>query len=174
MDLTKKPPSRPPSGSRARSNSVNNNDKNNLRKPSPSPNRGKPNGERGRSPAKKTPEGATARAYSSELDPEIDALQYYSRYSQSPNEIRMKSIPSIFRRPFTPRSHEHVKKNYFMNTTGDARFKDVRTLGHCLRYYGANHKANSCRTYTRPTPTPCKFCFHLFHDSEECKYYVHQ
>ena len=172
VDLTKKPPGRSQSGPRARSKSGNN-DKNNQRKPSPSPNRGKPSGERGRSPGKKVTETKpSARAYSTDIDPELDCLQYYSRYSQSPNEVRKKSIPSIFRRPFTPRSHEHLKKNYFMNTTGDKRFSDVRTKGFCLRCYGSNHKAASCKTYTRPTPTPCKYCFHLFHSPDECKFYT--
>ena len=133
--------------------------------------RGKPPSERGRSPEKKVP-GPGARVYSADIDPELECLQFYSRYSQSPNEVRKKSIPSIFRRPLTPRSHDHLKKNYFMNTTGDSKFKDVRTSGRCLRCYGNNHKAASCKTYTRRTPTPCKYCFHLFHNPDECKFYT--
>ena len=137
------------------------------------PNRGKPPGERGRSPEKKVPENRpSARAYSTDIDPELECLQFYSRYSQSPNEVRKKSILSIFRRTLTPRSHEHLKKNYFMSTTGDSKFKDVRTSGRCLRCYGNNHKAASCKTYTRPTPTPYKYCFHLFHNPDECKFYT--
>ena len=71
-----------------------------------------------------------------------------------------------------PPSHDHLKKNYFISTTGDSKFKDVRTSGRCLRCYGNNHKAASCKTYTRPTPTPCKYCFHLFHNPDECKFYT--
>ena len=134
---------------------------------------GKKNNERGRSPAKKAPEKSSARAYSTEteIDSEMDCLQYYSRYSQSPNPVRKQSMPSIFRRPLTPRSQEHLKKTYFFETSGAKRFSDVREKGFCLRCYGSNHRANSCKIYTRPTPAPCKFCFHLFHAPEECKFY---
>ena len=172
VDLTKSPPGRSQSGPRARSKSGNTEKNNQFRKPSPSPNRGKPSGDRGRSPGKKVPEKPSARAYSTDIDSELDCLQYYSRYSQSPNEVRKQSIPSIFRRPLTPRSHDHLKKNYFMSTSGDKRFSDVRTKGFCLRCYGSTHRAASCKIYTRPTPTPCKYCFHLFHSPDECKFYT--
>jgi hypothetical protein len=163
-------PARSLSGSRARSTSGKN-DKNQFRKPSKSPNRGKKE-ERGRSPDKRAPERSSTRAYSVETDSEMDCLQYYSRYSQSPNPVRKQSMPSIFRRPLTPRSQEHLKKTYFFETSGAKRFKDVREKGFCLRCYGRDHRANACKIYTRPTPAPCKFCFHLFHSPEECRFYT--
>ena len=174
VDLTKaktQTTGRSQSGPRARSTSGKNDKNNQFRKPSKSPHREK-NNERGRSPAKKSPEKSSAIAYSAEteIDSEMDCLQYYSRYSQSPNPVRKQSMPSIFRRPLTPRSQEHLKKTYFFETSGAKRFSDVREKGFCLRCYGSNHRANSCKIYTRPTPAPCKFCFHLFHAPEECKF----
>jgi len=122
---------------------------------------------RGRSTEKKT------SSYSAEveLDPALECLQFYSRYSKSPNDVRKQSVPGIFRRPLTPKSKEHLKKTYFFATSGETRFKDVRTKGFCLRCYGNNHLASDCKIYTRPTPTPCRQCMHLFHPTNECRYY---
>jgi hypothetical protein len=101
----------------------------------------------------------------------MECLQYYSRYSQSPNSVRKQSIPEIFRRPLTPKSKAHMKDYYFYSTSGDGKFKDVREKGFCLRCYGSNHKANECKRYTKPCPTPCRNCMHLFHPTEQCKFY---
>ena len=172
VDLVKKTqsPARTLSGSRVPSTSGRR-DKSQPRAPSKSPNRGKKE-ERGRSPNKKTPEKQSTRAYSVEMDGEMDCLQYYSYYSQSPNPVRKQSMPSIFRRPLTPRSQDHLKKTYFFDTSGSKRFQDVRKNGNCLRCFGSDHRANACKIYTRPTPTPCKFCFHLFHSSDDCIFFT--
>ena len=172
VDLVKKTqsPARTLSGSRVPSTSGRR-DKSQTRTPSKSPNRGKKE-ERGRSPNKKTPEKQSTRAYSVEMDGEMDCLQYYSYYSQSPNPVRKQSMPSIFRRPLTPRSQDHLKKTYFFDTSGSKRFQDVRKNGNCLRCFGSDHRANACKIYTRPTPAPCKFCFHLFHSSDECIFFT--
>ena len=138
------------------------------RKSSPSPNRAKPE-ERGRQ-VNRTP-SINARTYSVDLDPQLEAVQFYSHWATSPNPVRKVPMPTIFRRPFTPNTAAHMKNTYFMPTSGAERFKDVRSLGNCLRCFGANHRANVCQTYTKPAPSPCKFCFHLFHDSSVCKYY---
>ncbi len=136
------------------------------RKQSTSPNNTHINGQRGRGENKTFPVNSADT-----MDDEMECLQYYSRYSKSPNEVRKKSIPSIFRRPLTPRSKEHLKKNYFFTTSGDKKFQDVRQKGFCLRCYGSNHKANSCRIYPSPTPTPCRNCMHLFHETAKCKFF---
>jgi hypothetical protein len=140
------------------------------RRQSQSPRRGQQPVARGRSPGKVS---SSSSSYSAEieLDPALECLQYYSRYSTSPNEVRKQSVPGIFRRPLTPKSKEHMKKTYFYATSGDTRFKDVRQKGYCLRCYGSNHRANLCKVYTRPTPTPCRQCMHLFHPTELCKFY---
>ena len=85
--------------------------------------------------------------------------------------VRKQSVPGIFCRPLTPRSKSHLKKTYFYSTSGDSKFKDVREKGFCLRCYGNNHRASACKTYTSPTPTPCRNCMHLFHPTEKCKFY---
>ena len=101
---------------------------------------------------------------------EIDALQYYSIHSKSPAPRRKQSMPSIFKRPLTPKTFEHLKSNYFFKTSG-GRFKDVRQDGRCLRCFSKTHRAAACPTYTKPTPSPCKFCWHLFHQSDNCIFY---
>ena len=105
------------------------------------------------------------------MDPALECLQYYTRYSTSPNQIRKQSVPGIFRRPLTPKSKSHLQTTYFYSTSGDTKFKDVRTKGFCLRCYGSDHKASLCKRYTRPCPTPCRNCMHLFHPTEQCKFY---
>ena len=127
---------------------------------------------RGRSPGtknkvEKKPEVSTSR--SSSLCAEIDACQYYSVHSQSPNR-RKVSVPSVFRRPLTPRSLSHMKGNYFLNTSGE-KYKDVRASGRCLRCYSNKHRTAMCKLFTRPTPTPCKKCHYLFHPDEACPNY---
>ena len=137
------------------------------RSQSRSPNNNK-NNNRGRSVDK----SKTISAKSADtLDDEMDCLQYYSRHSTSPNVVRKQSIPGIFRRSLTPKSKDHLQQTYFYNTSGDSKFSDVRKKGNCLRCYGSNHKANSCKIYTRPTPTPCCHCMHLFHDTKQCKFF---
>jgi hypothetical protein len=98
-------------------------------------------------------------------------LQYYSRYLTSPSPVRKQSVPGIFRRALTPKSKEHLKKTYFYSTSGDTKFQDVIEKGHCLRCYGSDHRASTCQVYTRPTPTPCRHCMHLYHPTELCKFY---
>ena len=110
--------SRPNSNNRAKSASKNSrsrpssrntsSDKVPNRNQSTSPNNGHINSQRGRGVDKTFPVNSADT-----MDDEMECLQYYSRYSKSPNEVRKKSIPSIFRRPLTPRSKEHLKKNYF-------------------------------------------------------------
>jgi hypothetical protein len=116
---------------------------------------------------------SSSSSYSAEieLDPALECLQYYSRYSTSPNEVRKQSVPGIFRRALTPKSKEHMKKTYFYATSGDTKFKDVRQKGYCLRCYGSDHRASTCQVYTRPTPSPCRQCMHLYHPTELCKFY---
>ena len=77
----------------------------------------------------------------------------------------------MFCRALSPRSAAHLRTTYFYSTSGDKRFADVRAKGFCLRCYGSNHKASSCRLYTQPTLTPCRYCFHLFHPTKACKFY---
>ena len=131
------------------------------------------NESRGRSPGtknkvEKKSEAPTNRSNS--LCAEMDACQYYSVHSQSPNR-RKVSIPSVFRRPLTPRSLSHIKGNYFLETSGET-FKDVRASGRCLRCYSNKHRAAMCKLFTRPTPTPCKKCHYLFHPTESCPNYT--
>ena len=168
-------PSRSPSGSRngTRVNSKgprgSSGDKQNpQRQQSKSPRRVNQQSPRGRSTEKSSP----SYAAEVEMDPALECLQYYSRYSQSPNSVRKQSIPGIFRRPLTPNSKAHLKTNYFYSTSGDGKFKDVRQKGFCLRCYGSDHKASLCKRYTRPCPTPCRNCMHLFHPTEDCKFYT--
>ena len=123
---------------------------------------------RGRSSERRKPKESKG-SRSSSLCAEIEACQYYSVHSQSPNR-RKVSIPSVFRRPLTPRSFNHMKGNYFLDTSG-AKYKDVRSSGRCLLCYSSKHKAAMCDIFTRPTPTPWKKCHYLFHNTEECPYY---
>jgi hypothetical protein len=123
-------------------------------------NSGKQQEQRGRSPEKSS-SSSTAHSANIELDPALECLQYYSRYSTSPNPVRKQFVPGIFRRALTPKSKEHLKTTYFYSTSGDTKFKDVREKGHCLRCYGSDHRASTCQVYTRPTPTPCRHCMHL-------------
>ena len=154
-------------GSRSNSRPLSNPPaENSKRRQSKSPFNDK-NNQRGRSVEKEK----LFSANSAEIDEDIECLQYYSRYSQSPNQVRKQSVPGIFRRPLTPKSKEHLKQNYFFKTSGDTKFQDVRQKGFCLRCYGSDHRANSCKIYTSPTPTPCRHCMHLFHDTSKCKFF---
>ena len=149
----------------SRGNSV---DKQHLqRRQSKSPRRDNQQKQRGRSTEKYSP----SYAAEVEMDPALECLQYYTRYSTSPNQIRKQSVPGIFRRPLTPKSKSHLQTTYFYSTSGDTKFKDVRTKGFCLRCYGSDHLANACQRYTRPCPVPCRNCMHLFHPTEQCKFY---
>ena len=141
------------------------------RQQSKSPRRSNQQEQRGRSPEKSS-SSSNAHSAEIELDPALESLQFYSRYSTSPNMVRKKSVPGIFRRALTPRSKAHLKTTYFYSTSGDTKFKDVREKGFCLRCYGSNHRASSCKLYTSPTPTPCRNCMHLFHPTDKCKFYT--
>ena len=136
------------------------------RQQSQSPRRGQQQ-QRGRSPGRPP----TLSSKDMKLDEDIESLQYYSRYSTSPQAVRKQSIPGIFRRSLTPKSKMHLKESYFYPTSGDQKFANVRTTGKCLRCYGSDHKAAACRVYTMPTPTPCRACMHLYHPTEKCKLY---
>ena len=140
------------------------------RRQSQSPRRTNQQDPRGRSPEKSS-SSSNAHSADIELDPALESLQYYSRFSTSPNHVRKQSVPGIFRRALTPKSKAHLKETYFYTTSGDTKFKDVREKGFCLRCYGSNHRASLCRLYTSPTPTPCRNCMHLFHPTEQCKFY---
>ena len=83
-------------------------------------------------------------------------------------------MPSLFRRPLTPNTYYHLKKNYFFKTSGGKRFEDVRKSGNCLRCYSKNHRASACHVYTSPTPHHCRNCHFLFHDTDKCRYYDKQ
>ena len=72
---------------------------------------------RGRSNERKKLEESKG-SRSSSLCAEIEACQYYSVHSQSPNQ-RKVSIPSVFRRPLTPRSFNHMKGNYFLTANSN-------------------------------------------------------
>ena len=138
------------------------------RSQSKSPRRDYQKDQRGRSPEK------SANVHLAEMDPELECLQYYSRYSTSSNEQRKQSIPTIFRRALTPKTKAHLQTTYFFSTSGDSRFKDVRTKKNCLRCYGSTHKAADCKTYTDPCPWPCRKCLHLFHPTDKCKFFDSQ
>ena len=143
------------------------------RSQSKSPNRNDPNRQRGRSADKKSPPASQSRNASTQFVAELETLQYYSILSKSPNIKRKASMPTIFRRPLTPNTYQHLKSNYFYKTTGGDRFKDVRSSGNCLRCYG-KHRASVCPKYTSPTPHPCRNCHHLFHATERCCFYDQQ
>jgi hypothetical protein len=139
------------------------------RQQSQSPRRGQQQ-QRGRSPGR-APTSSSAYTADMELDDDIECLQYYSRYSTSPNAVRKQSVPGIFRRALTPKSKLHLKESYFYSTSGEQKFADVRTKGNCLRCYGSDHRASACKVYTMPTPTPCRACMHLYHPTGMCKFY---
>ena len=124
---------------------------------------------RGR-PRSKTPTRTTPRSESQSFVAELDTLAYYSIHSKSPNVKRKSSLPTIFRRPLTPNTYNHLKNTYFYNTSGAERFKDVFTRKKCLRCYG-DHRASNCTKFTSPTPVPCRLCVHLFHDTQKCPYF---
>ena len=109
---------------------------------------------RGRSPGgtqkpEKKPDNA-GNSRSNSWCAEIDAVQYYSIHSQSPNRSKF-SVPSVFSRPLTPRSLNQMKGNYFLYTTG-TKYKDVCTSGRCLRCYSNRHRAAQCPTFHTPHP----------------------
>ena len=118
VNLQIKPPSRPPSlnNQRPRSNSGarqreynkygprdDDRKKSPARKSSPSPNRRDNNNERGRSPSVKSNSTQKPVSRTSSWSAEIDALQYYSIHSKSPGLRRKQSMPSMFKRPLTPK-----------------------------------------------------------------------
>ena len=125
---------------------------------------------RGR-PRSKTPTNTSSRSNSQAYIAELDTLAYYSIHSKSPNFKRKASLPTIFRRPLTPRTYNHLQKTYFFKTSGAERFKDVLTKKKCLRCYSSNHRASNCPMFTSPTPVPCRLCVHLFHETQKCPYF---
>ena len=135
------------------------------RKPSPSPNRNN-QVERGHSPSVQSstssPRSPSANAYIAELD----VLQYYSIQSKSPNTNRK-------RRPLTPKTYSELKGSYFFKTNPE-RFKTVMQDGRCLRCWSPSHRAAACPVYTKPTPSPCRFCHYLFHPTDMFRFYDEQ
>ena len=169
-----RPPSpkpRPPSPGKPPFSKSRSRDRDNQprRKPSPSPNRNT-KVERGRSPSahpsSSAPRSASTNAYMAELD----VLQYYSIHSQSPSTNRKRSMSSVFRRPLTPKTYSDLKGSYFFKTNPE-RFKTVWKDGRCLRCWSKEHRAAACPVYTKPTPSPCRFCHYLYHPSDLCLYY---
>ena len=144
------------------------------RKSSPSPNRRDNRNERGRSPGVKSSASnskSSSRSNStSAYIAEIDTLQYYSIHNQSPVTVRKQSMPSMFRRPLTPKTYSQLKGNYFFKTNPD-RFKDVMKDSRCLRCWSKQHRASACTVYTKPTPGPCRYCHYLYHKTEDCRFY---
>ena len=134
---------------------------------SPGPNRQESRG-RNRS---KTPVKSASRSNSQSYVAELETLSFYSIHSKSPNFKRKSSLPTIFRRPLTPRTYNHLQKTYFYNTSGADKFKNVLAEKRCLRCFSSQHRASACHKYTSPTPVPCRFCVHLFHDTQKCLYY---
>ena len=144
----------------------NDRDNQSERKSSPSPTRSR-KVQRGRSQTcsiLSAPRSTSANAYLAELD----VLQYSSIHSRT--KQKKKPMSTIFRRPLTPKTYAVLKGSYFFNTN-PARFKTVMRDGRCLRCWSSSHRAAACPAYTRPTPTPCKFCHHLFHPSHLCLFY---
>ena len=141
---------------------------------SKSPNRRDTSRQRGRSSDTKTSIAPQTRSSSSNFVAELDTLQYYSIMSKSPNVKRKTSMPTIFRRPLTPNTYNHLKSNYFYNTSGGNKFADVKKSGNCLRCYSKTHRASACPIYTSPTPHPCRNCHFLFHPTDKCRYYDSQ
>ena len=124
---------------------------------------------RGRAPTPSTKPASrsSSQAYAAELD----TLAYYTIHSKSPNFKRKQSLPTIFKRPMTPRTYSHLKKNYFFQTSGGSKFSDVFKSGRCLRCYSKNHKASACPVYTQPCSVPCRRCHYLFHPGDKCKFF---
>ena len=142
------------------------------RKPSPSPN---PNNrvERGRSPSVQSPTSSPRSPSANAYIAELDVLQYYSIQSKSPNTNRKRSMSSVFRHPLTPKTYSELKGSYFFKTNPE-RFKTVMEDGRCLRCWSQTHRAAACLVYTKPTPSPCRFCHYLFHPSDLCQFYDEQ
>jgi hypothetical protein len=143
------------------------------RQSSKSPNRNNRD-DRGRSPSVK-PQASTSRSASRSNSTaayiaEIDTLQYYSIHNKSPVTVRKQSMPSMFRRPLTPKTYSQLKGNYFFKTNPD-RFKDVMKDSRCLRCWSKQHRASACTVYTKPTPGPCRYCHYLYHKTEDCRFY---
>ena len=167
-----KSPSRPPSSGAPRPRSRDPR-KSPARKASPSPGRRDRPGDRGRSPGVKTTPSTkppSRSASTTSWNAEVDALQYHSIHSNSPGPRRKQSMPSMFRRPLTPKTFQHLKDSYFFKTSAE-KFKNVRQDGRCLRCFSKLHRASACPTYTKPTPSPCKFCWYLYHSSDQCRFY---
>jgi hypothetical protein len=146
-------------------------DKSQVRRTSQSPNRNNRD-DRGRTPSvRPQPSRSPSRSNStSAYIAEIDTLQYYTIHSKSPATIRKQSMPSMFRRPLTPKTYSQLKGNYFFSTKPD-RFKDVMKDGRCLRCWSKQHRAAACPVYTKPTPGPCRYCHFLYHEASECRFY---
>ena len=79
-------------------------------------------------------------------------------------------MSSVFRRPLTPKTYSALKGSYFFDTNPE-RFKSVMQDGKCLRCWSTSHRAAACPAYTRPTPSPCRFCHYLYHPSDLCLFY---
>ena len=172
-------PSRPttpsrPSGSRPISRTPTGNRTPRQQSKSPGPYRAssKPSrpDSRGRSREKGGPHN-TSRSSSRAYAAEIETLAHYSLQTKSPNFRRRQSIPSLFKRPLTPKTYAHLRKTYFYKTSNPERFKDVFKEGRCLRCFSSSHKASSCSKYTSPTPNPCRFCSFLYHPTDQCIFY---
>ena len=52
-------------------------------------------------------------------------------------------MPTLFRRPLTPKSYEYLQGTYFYKTKLD-RFKNVMREKRCLRCYSLQHRAAAC------------------------------
>ena len=144
-----RPPSRPPSN--GQSNGYRDPRKSYDRRTSKSPNSKDPKKDRGRSP------GVTSRPQSrsgssAAYIAEIDTLQYYSIHSKSPNPNRKFSMPSMFRRPLTPKTYSHLKTSYFYKTSAD-KFANVLKDGRCLRCWSKSHRASACPSIPSLPPT---------------------
>ena len=63
-----------------------------------------------------------------------------------------------------------MKKTHFQPTTAD-KFKNVWLEKRCLRCFSSLHRARQCKLFTKPTPTPCRFCWYLYHDTAACVYF---
>ena len=151
-----------------RSSSKDKQRKPNSRYQSKSPNK-KNGNSRGRptTPSTQPKSRTSSQAYAAELE----TLAYHTIHSKSPNFKRKQSLPTIFKRPMTPRTYSHLQKNYFFQTSGGTKFADVFKSGRCLRCYSKNHKASACPVYTQPCNVPCRQCHYLFHPVDKCKFF---
>ena len=156
--------------SQQRSTSKQDKDGKYPRHQSKSPNNKDRNNSRGRHPTPSTKSESRPSSFQSYVS-ELDTLAFYTIHSKSPNFKRKQSLPTIFRRPMTPKTYQHLKNNYFFKTSGGSRFSDVFKAGRCLRCYASGHRASACPVYTKPCGTPCRFCHFLFHESDNCKFY---